>query len=74
MRAIVVIATWLAMMVWIGPPQHLRPFVRQAESVYVMWQHATEGATHVEKRRQLDRLGGGSNFSRVGSPSGNRIP
>ena len=46
MRIVVIVATWLAMMVWIGPPQHLRPFVHRVESVYALWQRATEEARY----------------------------
>lgn len=41
---LVVVACWTAVMTWIGPPHHLRPWVHSFGSVYAVWEQTTNAA------------------------------
>lgn len=35
---VLALMSWVAVMVWIGPPHHLRPYVRVMAPVYAAWE------------------------------------
>lgn len=34
---LMVVACWTAVMVWIGPPHHLQPWVHSLHGLYAVW-------------------------------------